>query len=119
MLLKNSGKTSWWYYFELIDEDKTEKCSFCTWQKERDKGKSTGSMRFHLEKKHPEKFREKREATREKDESQKKRKISLERQQAFFKPKPSDAHTNSRGIDSSRKQKELSSLWYELRKYYN
>jgi hypothetical protein len=45
----------------------------------------------HLEKKHPEKFREKLEAFREKEESQKKRKIALERQQAFFKPKPSDA----------------------------
>jgi hypothetical protein len=91
MSSKNSDKSGWWYYFELIDDNKIEKCKSCIWQKERDKGKSTGSMRNHLEKKHPEKFREKIEANREKEEGQKKRKIALERQQAFFKPKPSDA----------------------------
>jgi hypothetical protein len=100
MSSKNSDKYGWWYYFELIDDNKIEKCKSCTWQKERDKGKSTGSTRFHLEKKHPEKFREKIEATREKEESQKKRKIDLERQQAFFKPKPSSSDTDVKEIQT-------------------
>jgi hypothetical protein len=42
MSSKNSDKTSWWYYFELIDEEKIEKCkscTLCTWQRERDIGK--------------------------------------------------------------------------------
>jgi hypothetical protein len=72
MTSKNSDKTGWcYYYFELIDEEKIEKCKSCTWQRERDKGKSTGSLRNHLEKKHPDKFREKLEAIREKEESRK------------------------------------------------
>ncbi|KAL3125558.1 hypothetical protein niasHT_009691 [Heterodera trifolii] len=61
------------------------KCNSCEWERFYDSKKGTNSLKFHLEKKHQEKFKEKEEAEKKKRDAENKRKTAREQQPNLFK----------------------------------
>jgi len=61
---KSMCPTDWWHYFDKVDAGKKAKCRNCPWIKDRGATKSTYSLKYHLERNHPELYSQKLEAER-------------------------------------------------------
>ncbi|KAI3408410.1 hypothetical protein GPALN_010336 [Globodera pallida] len=116
MTQKTFDATSWWWYFAKIDENRV-KCKICEWERDYDSKRGTNSLKFHLEKEHPDKFKEKNEAKQKKEEAEKTRKRAREQQPSllqhgFSSSCPTDQpSSNKRRADSPASNYAIFKNW--------